>query len=58
MEKGRKVEEMTVRLPALQLDGESREFALSLLGPITYVQSTFVLSHVSDMRDTFLKEKK
>lgn len=57
MEKGRKVEEMTDSLPGLQLDGESREFVLLLLGPIIYVQSTFVLSRVSDIRNTFLKEK-
>ena len=53
MEKGRKIEAMTDSLPALKLGGESRQFVLSSLAFIIYV-----LSHVSDIRNTFLKEKK
>lgn len=57
MEKGWKIEATTVSLPALKLDGESREFVLLLLGFVIYVQNAYVLSHVSDIHNTFLKEK-
>jgi len=52
MEKGRKIEAMTDSLPAPKLGGESREFVLSSLAFIIYI-----LSHVSDICNIFLKEK-
>lgn len=56
-EKGWKIEARTVSLPALDLDGESRELVLLLSGSVIYGQNAHVLSHGSDIPDAFLKEK-